>query len=324
MTLRVAMVGMGAWGRRLAEKLDGLAEFELTGVFDADETKTVDWVPRTRVFRSEAELLASDVEAVCVAVDPEHQGDVGRRVLEAGKSLFVEKPCAVRPDVAASLAASARAQGLVVGVGHLVRYGESHALIAGWLRDLAAAGPILRGSFRRSGARPRRVHALWVLGPHEASRLLAWFPGARLLSSDLSDDAAVARLEDEGGAALEVFVSSSGPSERFLRIEGARGFVEFDEATGLARRELVTGEGALVLREERSIVEDRLAEQLRAFARSVRTGERLPTDADEGLRVTELLHRIETLGKRTSTMVPSRTPTRRTPSTSKAIEYSRS
>lgn len=323
MTLRVAVLGMGVWGTRLAEKVASLSEFELRGVFDEELSKTASWRERTRVFAGEDELLGSEVDAVLVAVTPEIQSSVALRVLAAGRALFVEKPCALRPDDAARLAEEARRRALVVGVGHLVRYGESAALLDAWIGELASEGALRRATFVRRGARPRKVHPLWVLGPHEASRLLSWFPGAHPTAVELALDGAFARLEDPRGVVIEWSVASSGPTERRLRVEGEKGFVEFDEATGRLIREFdFSGRG--LLREERFIVEDRLASELRAFAKAVQERSRLVTDVEEGCRVTELLHRIETLGKRTSAMVPSSTPTSRTPSTSKAIEYSRS
>ena len=71
-----------------------------------------------RVITSVDELIASDCDVVHVLLPPFLHEDVTRRLLEAGKSVFVEKPMGLSAGECKALAELAASRGLRLGVNH--------------------------------------------------------------------------------------------------------------------------------------------------------------------------------------------------------------
>ena len=125
-TLRVAVVGAGAFGRNHLRVYAGLAGVELVAVVDADAAVRA-WAAKQygiAAFASVTELLASGVEvsAASVCVPTVHHAVVGRELLCAGVDLLVEKPLAASLAEADELVALAAQHGRVLQVGHLERF----------------------------------------------------------------------------------------------------------------------------------------------------------------------------------------------------------
>lgn len=108
--VRIGLVGAGLMGREAASAIgrwftlnDLNVRPEITAVCDASPS-ALDWfrkVPTVSNFAADLEeLLATDVEAVYVAVPHDLHEDFYVRVLEAGKDLFGEKPFGI--DLSAS------------------------------------------------------------------------------------------------------------------------------------------------------------------------------------------------------------------------------
>ena len=127
--LRVGVVGCGAFGRNHARVYRDLQRgpslnVKLAGVVDADmaRTKAIAEEFGTRAFGSVAELVASGVDAVSVAVPTGAHLAVARELMEAGVDVLIEKPLASTLAEAAELLAVARRHNRIVQVGHLERF----------------------------------------------------------------------------------------------------------------------------------------------------------------------------------------------------------
>src|SRR5215218_4208734 len=96
--LRVAVAGLGYWGPNIARNLAALPGVELAwccDVSDADRERVTPMFPGARFTADLDEVLADDtVDAVAVATPVPTHAALARRVLEAGKHCFVEKPMA--------------------------------------------------------------------------------------------------------------------------------------------------------------------------------------------------------------------------------------
>src|SRR6267143_6553549 len=97
MPTRIALVGVGRWGRRL---LPGLAErFDVHVACTRGNPESADWLraraPEIEHTASLERVLDDDsVEAVVLATPIESHAEIASRVLAAGKHVFVEKPLA--------------------------------------------------------------------------------------------------------------------------------------------------------------------------------------------------------------------------------------
>lgn len=172
--VRVGVVGLGYWGPNLARNFDRLPDAELAYCCDLDEANLVrarSQYPEAVVTDDLDELLADDdLDAVVVATSVPTHYELGKRVLEAGKHAFVEKPVALRAADAEDLVATAAARGVKLMVGHLLEY---HPAVAK-MKELIDAGELGRVFYAYAnrlnlGKVRKDENALWSLGPHDIS-----------------------------------------------------------------------------------------------------------------------------------------------------------
>jgi predicted dehydrogenase len=128
MSLRVAVVGVGALGRHHARILAALPGARLVAVVDTNRPRA-DEIAHAAGTRAlyDARDLAGEVDAVTVAVPTKTHAEIALPLLEAGVPVLVEKPLAhTLADADAMIAASART-GAVLAVGHTERFNPAVA-----------------------------------------------------------------------------------------------------------------------------------------------------------------------------------------------------
>jgi predicted dehydrogenase len=128
--IRVGVVGVGALGQHHARIYAELPDVRLAGVFDKDEARAREVAARhgVRVFASLAEL-ASEVDAVSVAVPTLDHHAVAEALLNAGKDVLVEKPISSSLAEADALIGLARQRQALLQVGHVERFNPAYALL---------------------------------------------------------------------------------------------------------------------------------------------------------------------------------------------------
>ena len=126
--IRVAVVGVGAFGRNHARVYRELAQqdgnVELAGIVDADSERAAAVAQEygTAAFASLKELAQAGVEAASVAVPTVEHLTVARTLMEAGVDVLVEKPLAASLAEAEELIRIAQRTARVAQVGHLERF----------------------------------------------------------------------------------------------------------------------------------------------------------------------------------------------------------
>lgn len=123
MTIPVAVIGAGAFGRHHARVYSELPEAELAGVYDVDgeRARAVAQEFGCRAFSS-LEEAAGAARAASVAVPTAAHAAVGCALLECGLDVLVEKPIAPSLADADRLIAAACAAGRLLMAGHLERF----------------------------------------------------------------------------------------------------------------------------------------------------------------------------------------------------------
>jgi predicted dehydrogenase len=175
MRRRIAQVGLGQWGGNLARNFADLAE--LVWLCDIDKQQhdgLAQRYPGSRVTGQLDDVLADDsVEAVVIATPVPTHFELSRRVLEAGKHVFVEKPPAMRGGELEELCDLAEERGLVLMPGHLLLY---HPGVQK-LKEIVGSGELgdvlyVYGNRQNLGTFRTNENALWSLGVHDLSVLL--------------------------------------------------------------------------------------------------------------------------------------------------------
>ena len=159
MKLRIGFIGLGAMGLshvRSIRKLcgDRAQIAALCGTRDANLNAAATEFPEAKGFKGPAELIASDLDAVFVSTPNFTHVRLAEEILNAGKHLFLEKPCGINREECDRLLDLSRRSDRVVMVGHELRYSPYFQRI----KDLVAAGEV---------GRPKMVWTREFRGPFQ-------------------------------------------------------------------------------------------------------------------------------------------------------------
>ncbi|MBX6425585.1 MAG: Gfo/Idh/MocA family oxidoreductase [Variibacter sp.] len=123
--LRIAVIGLGWWGRQIVSCLEGSPRFRVVAAYDVNRAAAEDFaaqrgLPLVESF--DAALARPDVDAVAIVTPhAEHEAQVLAAVA-AGKQVFCEKPLALSAASAERMLEACARAGAVLGVGHERRY----------------------------------------------------------------------------------------------------------------------------------------------------------------------------------------------------------
>ncbi len=231
--LRIGVVGAGHFGRFHALKVAASRRAALSGISDLDGQRaaTLAREVRTAALSWEALLAASD--AVIVAAPADAHFALADAAMRAGKHVLVEKPMAATLAEADALAARAAASGVVLQVGHLLRYSAEHRAIS-----TRMARPLYIDCVRIAPFKPRGtdVSVILDLMIHDLDLVLALVAspiagvdavGAPIASAH--EDIANARVRFENGCVATITASRiSLKTERKMRLFSQEGYMSVD------------------------------------------------------------------------------------------------
>jgi predicted dehydrogenase len=120
---RIALVGAGVFGRNHLRVIHSSPNATLSGIYDLDPIRAAEAAQPygCQVFTSLEDLAAASDGAV-VATPTVTHSEIGRRLMQVGLDILVEKPIAHALAPARALVETARSMGRVLQVGHLERF----------------------------------------------------------------------------------------------------------------------------------------------------------------------------------------------------------
>lgn len=300
--IRVAVVGVGEFGRNHVRVWRELEGAELAGVVDtnAERARQVAAEFGTQVFADIDALAAARVDAVSLAVPTKEHARIGCRLLDAGMDVLVEKPMAASLEEADKLIASAQRSGRILQVGHVERFNPAVA---------AAQKVVLRPMFfevHRLGIftpRSLDVDVVYDVMIHDLDILLSLVDapvidlkavGIPVITDKV--DIAHARVEFSTGTVANVTASRvSTERVRKMRFFQEHEYISLDFARQDALRIRVrpgNTQPEIGFEKLPATPEEPLLAELRAFAESVRTGKQPVVDGAAGRRALELADRV--------------------------------
>jgi predicted dehydrogenase len=304
----MAVVGVGHLGRHHARILGEMEDVDLVGVVDVDETRAREIAEKTGTTAfTDYEDLLDRAEAFSVVAPTEIHGKLGRRILEAGRHLFIEKPITSTLDEADELIRLAEQNNLVLQVGHIERFNPAVLALGDHLREPRFV------EAHRLGPLPGRGHEVGVvldLMIHDIDLVVSLVKspvvhcesfGVPVLTHQ--EDIANARLRFESGCVANLTVSRiTAGKQRKIRIFQRDAYLSLDfleKKLEVYRR--VGGPDPSDMTIEREVIEppeqDALTAELSSFIRAVRTGEPPVVSGREGreaLRIgLDILSRME-------------------------------
>ena len=299
--IRVAVVGVGDFGRNHVRVYRELQDAELVGVVDTNPARArqVAGEFSTAVLPG-IEALAGRVDAVSLAVPTSEHARVGCQLLRQGIDVLVEKPMAASLGEADELLAATREHGRVMQVGHLERFNPAVVAV-----EKVVMRPLFFEVHRLGVFSPRSldIDVVYDVMIHDLDILLALVgaPVADLKAVGIpvvTDrvDIAHARIEFESGAVANVTASRvSTERVRKMRFFQLHEYISVDYTRQDALRVRVREPGPQPQFDFEKLPtepEEPLRAELRAFLEAVRTRAVPRVDGAAGRRALELADRV--------------------------------
>ena len=121
---RVAVIGMGMWGKNIVRNFYNLGVLEMVCDLDDESLKTVqEQFPGVKTTKDFNDIINNPEITGVAVVTPSHTHfKIVKTMLEAGKNVYVEKPISTVAEEAKILMDLADSKGLVLMVDHLLLY----------------------------------------------------------------------------------------------------------------------------------------------------------------------------------------------------------
>jgi predicted dehydrogenase len=238
---KVAVAGLGHWGKNLVRNFDDLAE--LVALCDHSPEQREEFAkryPKARMYEDFSGLVEDpEVEAIVVATPVPTHYALSKQALLAGKHVFVEKPPAMRGEEMEELVALAEERDLTLMPGHLLLYHPAVQKVKE-LVDAEELGDVLYvyGNRQNLGIIRKDENALWSLGVHDLSVILylldeepneVWAHGNAFLTPGV-EDVVFCYLRFPSGKMAHMHLSWLDPHKmRKITVVGLDKMVVFDD-----------------------------------------------------------------------------------------------
>jgi predicted dehydrogenase len=322
--VRLAVVGVGAWGVNHVRAFARLKGVEVAAVCDGAaeaRARALALAPRARAESEIGAVLADgSIDAVVLATPAVTHAKLAEEVLAAGKHVLVEKPLALSAADAAAVVAAAERAGKVLMVGHLMLF---HPAVER-LRKMVQAGDLGRIYYLYAqrvnlGRLRHDENAMWSLAPHDISMILSLLDEAPLSVSARGgsylqkgvEDVVFVTLRFPSGVLANIQLSWLDPrKERRLTVVGSKKMVELDDVHAVEKLRIYDkgydrppdfteyAEYLSIRNGDIHIPQVSMAEPLdlecRHFVECVREGKRPLTDGPSALAVVRVLEAATT------------------------------
>ena len=313
-SVKVAVIGAGAWGKNLVRNFAELGA--LHTVCDVSEQTLIQFQQKygVRVTKNVDDVLNdAEIDAVVIAAPAAQHFEIARKCMARGKDVYVEKPLALHVEEGEKLLAQATSLGRILMVGHILQY---HPAIRE-LKRLISQGDLGRIRYIYSsrlniGKLRTEENILWSFAPHDISAiayLLDEAPthvsaqGGTYISTGICDTT-LTTFDFKSAVKAHIFVSWLHPfKEQKLTIVGDRKMAVFDDLE--VERKLVLYSHRIDWHDRVPVAhkadaefvllpkEEPLRRECEHFLHCVSTRETPLTDGRNGVRVLEVLDACE-------------------------------
>ncbi|MBS4027501.1 MAG: Gfo/Idh/MocA family oxidoreductase [Ignavibacteriales bacterium] len=171
--MKIAIVGLGYWGPNLVRNFIATSGIEEVSCFDTKQERigvVRRRYPHIKTYSTYEEVLKSDVDAIALATPVSSHFQLGKKALESGKHLLIEKPMASSVRECEELVTLAAKNNLILMVDHTFLYTGAvrkmeECITQGLLGDIYYFDSVRvnLGLFQHD------VNVIWDLAPHDIS-----------------------------------------------------------------------------------------------------------------------------------------------------------
>jgi len=174
--VKLGVIGAGYWGPNLIRNFMSIDECEVKFVCDSDRRrlkKAMGERAGVELTTDSERVICSDVDAVVVATTAESHYPLVKRVLSAGKDVFVEKPLALSVSDGKHLVELASDKERILMVGHILLYHPAVKMLESYIAKGTLGNIHYVYAARLNLGRVRKdENALWCFGPHDVCIIL--------------------------------------------------------------------------------------------------------------------------------------------------------
>ena len=305
--IKSAVIGAGYLGKFHAEKYAGLADCELVAVVDVNQQAAEEIAQKYQTHAlTDYHQLLGKVDAVSIVVPTTLHHQVALDFINHGTHVLVEKPITVTIEEADELIAAAKAQNVLLQVGHLERFNPA---VMGL--DHLPDKPLFIESHRLSPFNPRAndVSVVLDLMIHDIDIILALVDseierldasGTPVLTKGV--DIANARIVFKSGCVANVTASRvSLKMERKMRMFRPSCYVSVDFQNRILTqhqigdKEMFPGIPDIKTNESTFENGDALLEEIKSFLHCIRNGEEPLVSGESGKRALQVAIQISQL-----------------------------
>ncbi len=238
--MNIALIGAGYWGKNLVRVFYELGVLRI--ICDLNETSLKERQkehPNLKITTDISKILNDkNIDAAVIATPAITHYSLGKKVLESGKDIFIEKPLALKVEEGEKLVRLAKEKKRILMVGHLLLYHPAIIALKKSIQDGELGEVYYIYSNRLNFGKLRKEeNVLWSFAPHDISvvtdilgmpKNISVFAHA-YLQKDISD-IVVSNFEFKGGKAAHIFVSWLNPfKEQKLTVIGSKAMAVFDD-----------------------------------------------------------------------------------------------
>lgn len=295
--VKIGIIGVGYLGTQHARILSYLEDAELKGVADIDFKKAMQIGNRHGVsYYEDFREMIDEIDAGIVATPTSDHFSITMSLLEAGKSVLVEKPITETVEQGEKLVRAAEKSGAIFQVGHLERFNPAVEAIANLISEPKFIEVQRLGSF---SARSLDIDVVLDLMIHDLDIILSLIrdevdvvrcSGIHVLSD--KTDIANARLEFKSGCVATLTASRVHQGKvRKLRIFEPTAYYSIDyidqEVKVFPLNGRQTDIKTLKIKKE-----EPLKKELQNFTRCIRDHKKRKVTGEEGLRALKLAYKL--------------------------------
>jgi len=245
MDIKLAIIGLGKWGKNHLRTANSISEENLVWICDSKNdmlTESEKIIVNKRVKRTSNYkdiLNDTEVNAVIIATPAETHFEIAKKCIEAGKNILVEKPITLFVNECRELIESAAKKNLVLMVGHVLLYHPAILII----KEMLESGKLGKLQYIYSnrlnlGVVRTEENILWSFAPHDISiiQFLTGCSPENIFASGASflqkviEDTTVTILKYPNNISTHIFVSWLHPfKEHRLTVIGSEGMVVFED-----------------------------------------------------------------------------------------------
>jgi UDP-2-acetamido-3-amino-2,3-dideoxy-glucuronate N-acetyltransferase len=240
--MRLAVMGIGRWGRNVARAFNSLDNVDVVWAVDPCQEAcrlAEEIIPGVKT-ASNINVALDDVGQIAVCTPARDHVTHVHEALKAGKNVFVEKPFAMNFHDAQVLNDECHARSSTLMVGHQLLF---HPLFRRLQKKVAEGGlgKVASCQSVRTGTvdYPRETGVIWEYGPHDVGMILELageYPSTVRASGtvhrdypDLIETAQIHLNFSSGLEAKIILESTNELRQRELRVTGERASAVFDD-----------------------------------------------------------------------------------------------